>query len=83
MDILYFQGVRPFRFGGELSWTSFTSKGYAPLGWGGTIMDSLYFQGKGTSSGPRIAMRSTFTILALLLLGMGDLGPEVGPRAHM
>ena len=46
MDILYFQGVRPFRFGGwEPSWTSFTSKGYDPLGWeGGTIMDILYFQ---------------------------------------
>ena len=35
MDILYFQGVRPFRLGGkEPSWTSFTSKGYDPLGWG-------------------------------------------------
>ena len=68
MDILYFQGVRPFSFGGgnyhghsllprgyaplglggrttmdaplgwgELSWTSFTSKGYDPLGWGGEL----------------------------------------------
>ena len=45
MDILYFQGVRPFRLGGEPSWISFTSKGYDPLGWGGTIMDILYFQG--------------------------------------
>ena len=36
MDILYFQGVRPFRLGGkEPAWTSFTSKGYDPLGWGG------------------------------------------------
>ena len=36
MDILYFQGVRPFRLGEEEpSWTSFTSKGYDPLGWGG------------------------------------------------
>ena len=37
MDILYFQGVRPFRFGGggEPPWTSFTSKRYDPLGWGG------------------------------------------------
>ena len=26
MDKLYFQGVRPFRLGGEPSWTSFTSK---------------------------------------------------------
>ena len=43
MDILYFQGVRPFRLGEEEpSWTSFTSKGYDPLGWGGTIMDILY-----------------------------------------
>ena len=38
MDILCFQGVRPFRLeGGELSWTSFTSKGYDPLGWGGEL----------------------------------------------
>ena len=56
MDILYFQGVRPFRLGEEEpSWTSFTSKGYDPLGWGvvpiwtsftsqgyeGTIMDIM------------------------------------------
>ena len=47
MDILYFQGVRPFRlWEEEPSWTSFTSKGYDPLGVGeGTIMDILYFQG--------------------------------------
>ena len=36
MDILYFQGVRPFRlWEEEPSWTSFTSKGYDPLGCGG------------------------------------------------
>ena len=33
MDIVYFQGIRPFRL--EPPWTSFTSKGYGPLGWRG------------------------------------------------
>ena len=44
--ILCFQGVRPLRLGGKKpSWTSFTSKGYDLLGWGGeTFMDILYFQ---------------------------------------
>ena len=38
MDILYFQGVRPFRLGEEeMSWTSFTSKGYDPLGLEGGV----------------------------------------------
>ena len=47
MDILYFQGVRPFRLGGgdhHGLLDILYSKGYDPLGWGGTIMDILYFE---------------------------------------
>ena len=44
MDILYFQGVRPFRLGGNYHGHPLLPRG-TTLEAGGAIMDILYFQG--------------------------------------